>query len=141
MKEEKFMRSLFRLLRFLKAHMDQNLKDQGIDLTGMQVRTLKNIRMNKNCTTQTISKNLNCNKAQVTPLVKELIKQKLVTKEANPNDKRSHFLVLTDNGNMLFEQLRPTEYKIINMMTLRLNDKAIKEFIEKLDLMSENLEL
>jgi MarR family transcriptional regulator, multiple antibiotic resistance protein MarR len=140
MKEEKFMRSLFRLLRFLKAHMDQNLKDQGIGLTGMQVRTMKNIRMNENCTTQSISKLMNCNKAQVTPLVKELIKQKLVTKEANSIDKRSHFLILTDKGNELFERLRPTEYQIIKTMTRGLNKKELDEFTEKLNLMSENLE-
>lgn len=140
MKEDKLMQSLFRLLRLLKIQFDQNLKDREIGLNGMQIKTLKAIQSNHNCTTQTIANMININKAQVTPLVKELIKRGFVTTKENSIDKRSHFLLLTDASRDLLGRLEPTEHQIINGMIRGLNNKELDDFIKKLNLMADNLE-
>lgn len=139
MKEEKILGSLFKLFRLLTEQMVLNIKEQGIELAAMHVRTLKIIRMNENCTTQTVVRILHRDKAQVTRLVNELLKRELVYKEANPNDKRSQFLSLTDKGNDIFDLLRPTEYQIVKRMTRDIDEKQLEEFLEAIQLMVENL--
>jgi DNA-binding MarR family transcriptional regulator len=139
MKEEILLGSLFKLFRLLTEQMVLNIKEHGLELAPMHVRTLKIIRMNENCTTQTVVGILHRNKSQVTRLVNELLKQELVYKEANPNDKRSQFLLLTDKGNDIFDQLRPTEHQIVNTMIHDIDEKQLEEFIEVIQLMAENL--
>jgi DNA-binding MarR family transcriptional regulator len=139
MKEELLLGSIFKLFRLLTGQMIQNIKDQGIELTPMHVRTLKIIRMNEYCTTQTVVGIMYRDKAQVTRLVNELVKKELVYKKANPEDKRSQFLLLTDKGNEIFEQLRPTEHNFVKKMTHDIDKKKLAKFTEVIDLMAENL--
>ena len=70
---------------------------------------------------------------------RQLVKQALVYKKANPNDKRSQFLMLTGKGNKIFDQLRPTEYNIIQRMTHDIDKKQLTNLIEVIQKMAENL--
>ena len=141
MNEDKLLGSLLKLIRVLQGQMVQGIKEQDIGLAIMQVRSLKIISKHKNCTSQLIAEILSRDKAQITRLVKELLEQKLVYKEVNPNDNRSHFLMLTDKGCKLIELLKLSEHQAVKLMTRGIDEKQLEKFIDVIQLMTENLKL
>lgn len=52
-------------------------------------------------------------KGQITRLVKELVSKGLVDKVANPNDKRSQFLTLSEQGEECFKRLQDFDFMIL----------------------------
>ena len=139
MTKELLMGSLFNLKRALARQLTQKIKEQDVGLAPMHVRSMKIIRKQENCTANIIVELLSRDKAQVARLVNELLEKELVNKEANPNDKRSQFLLLTDKGKVVLDQLRPSEREVMKLMTHGIDDKTLEKFTDLLQLMTENL--
>ncbi len=93
--------------------------------------------MNGKCTASEIAKMLNVSKPAVTLKINELIKQGLVTKESDPNDKRKNYLFVNDDAAPQYKVFRRQDNEVINRITDKYSDKDIQNFCEMLSIISE----
>ncbi|TKJ08005.1 MarR family transcriptional regulator, partial [Bacillus cereus] len=75
----------------------QELKDE-FGLTGQQESMLFHINLNENTTANHIATTFNVSKSAVSQVLSKLEKQKMISKQVNPNNKREYFLTLGPNG-------------------------------------------
>lgn len=73
----------------------------GIELPIAHVRVLKCIGYLPACTAQAIAKQMQCDKSQITRIVKNLRTAELVRAQADPEDARSRVLTPTPAGRSL----------------------------------------
>ncbi|TKI91761.1 MarR family transcriptional regulator, partial [Bacillus cereus] len=59
---------------------------------------LFHINLNENTTANHIAATFNISKRAVSQVLSELEKQKMISKQVNPNNKREYFLTLGPNG-------------------------------------------
>ena len=104
------------------------LRDQGVDIVPMHIKSLFCINRLENCTAVEISEALDRDKAQITRLIKELIDKGLIRKEPNPNDKRSQLIVLTEHGESSLEKVLSIEKSIIKKMHKGMSQEQLDQF-------------
>ncbi len=110
-----------------------------LDITPMHMRVMKIISRQSQCSSIDIANLLKRDKAQVTRLLKPLIEQELLTKAANPEDKRSQLLVLTEAGSELMEQMTGIENELLAKMTEQVSKEDLDKFAQVAHLMANNL--
>ncbi len=93
--------------------------------------------MNGKCTASEIAKMLNVSKPAVTLKINELIKQGLVTKESDPNDKRKNYLFVNDDAAPQYKVFRRQDNEVINRITGKYSYRDIQNFCEMLSIISE----
>ncbi|NIA59317.1 winged helix-turn-helix transcriptional regulator [Bacillus pacificus] len=99
----------------------QDLKDE-YGLTGQQESMLFHINLNENTTANHIATTFNISKSAVSQVLSKLEKQKMISKQVNPNNKREYFLTLGPNGSKYMEQLS------------KLDDVLIEKYFSKIDI-------
>ena len=139
MSESKSLESLFQLVHMLKRHMHEHIEQLNLNITPMHLRVLKIINKKQSCTAIDIAQFLNRDKAQVTRLLNELIKQSLIEKVPNPEDKRSQRLLVTSEGMVILAQLESIDSKMNDKMMRGISQKELEEFERITGLMTENL--
>ncbi|MBY5946929.1 MarR family winged helix-turn-helix transcriptional regulator [Photobacterium rosenbergii] len=139
MSESKSLESLFQLVHMLKRHMHEHIEQLNLNITPMHLRVLKIINKKQSCTAIDIAQFLNRDKAQVTRLLNELIKQNLIEKVPNPEDKRSQRLLVTSEGMAILAQLETIDSKMNDKMMRGISQKELEEFERITGLMTENL--
>lgn len=139
MSESKSLESLFQLVHMLKRHMHEHIEQLNLNITPMHLRVLKIINKKQSCTAIDIAQFLNRDKAQVTRLLNELIKQSLIEKVPNPEDKRSQRLLVTSEGMAILSQLETIDSKMNDKMMRGISQKELEEFERITGLMTDNL--
>ena len=139
MSDRNTLDSLFHLLHALKRQLHEQAGLLKLDITPMHIRVLKIIDRKKDCTAIDIASFLGRDKAQVTRLVNTLIEKGLLVKAPNPNDKRSHYLRITEAGDEIVAKIIDIDTDTIQKMTMNLSHKEIEEFQRVTHLMTENL--
>ncbi|AOY14521.1 MULTISPECIES: MarR family winged helix-turn-helix transcriptional regulator [Bacillus cereus group] len=99
----------------------QELKDE-YGLTGQQESMLFHIHLNENTTANHIATTFNISKSAVSQVLSKLEKQKMISKQVNPNNKREYFLTLGPNGSKYMEELS------------ELDDVLIEKYFSKIDI-------
>ena len=140
MSESKSLESLFQLVHMLKRHMHEHIEQLNLNITPMHLRVLKIINKKQSCTAIDIAQFLNRDKAQVTRLLNELIKQTLIEKVPNPEDKRSQRLLVTSDGLEILAQLATIDTKMNERMMKGISQKELEEFERITGLMTNNLQ-
>ena len=139
MSESKSLESVFQLVHMLKRHMHEHIEQLDLSITPMHMRVLKIISKKQTCTANDIAQFLDRDKAQVTRLLNELIKQTLIEKVPNPEDKRSQRLLVTSEGLEILAQLATIDTKMNDKMMKGISQKELEEFERITGLMTENL--
>lgn len=123
-----------------KSMVLRALRDQGIDIVPMHIKSLFCINRLENCTAVDISEALDRDKAQITRLIKELIDKELVHKTPNPNDKRSQLIELTSYGESTLKKVLAIEAKIIKKMHQGVSEEQVNQFEQLSRQMLDNLQ-
>ncbi|TMX35320.1 MarR family transcriptional regulator [Vibrio rotiferianus] len=139
MSEKNTLDGLFRLVHTLKRNLHEQIEHLDLDITPMHVRVLKIISRKAQCTAIDISNYLDRDKAQVTRLIKVLLEQRLIVKEANPEDKRSQWLRVTDEGNVVMEKIAHVDELILKKMTQDMSSEELEAFRETTSKIVRNL--
>ncbi|MDO6593747.1 MarR family winged helix-turn-helix transcriptional regulator [Neptuniibacter sp. 1_MG-2023] len=139
MSNQKSLENLFRLVHGLKRQMYKKTEQLSLDLTPMHIRALKIVDRKKPCTAVDIAGILGRDKGQVTRLINTLIDKGLIEREPNPNDKRSHYLSITDAGMTVVEEVMKIDADTVNKMTQNLKREELAEFERISELMANNL--
>ncbi|MFW8590645.1 MarR family winged helix-turn-helix transcriptional regulator [Glaciecola sp. 2405UD65-10] len=132
--------TLFHLVHGVKRQLQSIASSIDEDLAPMHIRVIKIIDRKKLCTAIDIANYLNRDKAQVTRLISTLIKKGLITKQPNKDDKRSQFLVISNEGEDVIKAIAQFDKNIMEIMTRGLEENEIKEFERVAKLMTANLE-
>ena len=93
--------------------------------------------MNGKCTASKIAEMLNVSKPAVTLKINELIKQGLVTKTNDPNDKRKNYLFVNEETVPQYKVFRRQDNEVIKRITDKYPNKDIQNFCEMLNIISE----
>ena len=138
--ESELQTSIVRIVGGLKRSMSQTMKQQGWELSPLHFLIIRGIHTMDECTPNALSNYFKKDKAQITRLLKPLLKQGLVQKVTNPNDKRSQYLTLTDKGVERFNVLQVSDVETLEAMREGVSDDELAQFLLIGAKMAENLE-
>jgi DNA-binding MarR family transcriptional regulator len=138
--EEYLLESLFHLMLAVKRQLHQQAEQLDLEVTPMHLRVIKIIDRKQPCTAIDIASFLGRDKAQVTRLINTLIDQELISKAPNPNDKRSQYLLTTERGVAVVEELNRMDECIVQRMTKGLQPSERAEFQRLARLMAGNFQ-
>ena len=93
--------------------------------------------MNGTCTASKLAKLLNVSKPGVTLKLNELLRQGLITKTTDPNDKRKNYLTVNEEAIPQYKVFRRQDSEAIKRITDRYTMDEIGKFCEMLDIISE----
>mgnify|MGYP003624540640 FL=1 len=127
--ESELQTLLISTINGLKISMKSIMKEQGIPLSPLYFMILKRIHNTENCTANFLADVTEKDKGQITRLVKEVIAEGLVIKRPNPNDKRSQFLQLTDNGLACYMALENADKAVLKEMRSEVSDEELQQFL------------
>lgn len=127
------------LTQCMRENITQELEKQGVDLPFFQGLALHYIATHVPCTAHDVAMAIKKDKAQITRLINELIKQGLVERAKNPHDKRELILSLTDSGQALALQIQVARTTVSERMTQGLDQTQQAQIKQWLILMTDNL--
>ncbi|WP_256384136.1 MarR family winged helix-turn-helix transcriptional regulator [Photobacterium toruni] len=139
MANNKTLDNLFQLVHALKRQLHEQIEHLDLGITPMHVRVIKIIHKMTPCTAVDIATVLERDKAQITRLVNTLIDKELITKIANPIDKRSSYLCITDSGMEIVKQLTVIDNTMQEKITINISLDEIAVFQQLADKMTNNL--
>ncbi|QWH59525.1 MarR family transcriptional regulator [Bacillus mycoides] len=109
----------------------QELKDE-FGLTGQQESMLFYINLNENTTANNIASTFNISKSAVSQVLSKLEKQKMISKQINPNNKREYFLTLGPNGSKYIDRLSELDDVLIEKYFSKIDIEALEQMTETL---------
>ena len=125
---EKNEHKLMKLLPLLQqvlikvgVHRTKTGRESG--LTNMLINAIRIIHDNENCTMRTLAKESLIAPSAATRIVNDLIKKKLVRREADPSDRRLVRLKINPQANELFANIHIEAAGILTRVLEKLNDK------------------
>jgi len=130
---------VFSLVHAYRLAMRSSLKASETGLNAMHVQCLPFILRKKSCTANDLVTFFVRDKAQIARLVKEMIAYNWIIKVANPEDKRSQLLSLTDDGKKLVAQIEATQNKVHRQMQANLTLEELNTFQRVSKIMTTNL--
>ncbi|SIS74363.1 MarR family winged helix-turn-helix transcriptional regulator [Neptunomonas antarctica] len=131
--------TLHRLTHTYKSRLRETIKEKQIPLPITHIRALKGISRNPACTAHSIAQRMQRDKAQITRVLNELLKDGLIAKIDNPKDRRSQLLQLTSSGELIMAQLNAVEQQITAQMTCNLSEQDVAAFIRISNSINDNL--
>ncbi|MEC6822807.1 MarR family transcriptional regulator [Photobacterium piscicola] len=139
MVNNKMLDNLFQLVHALKRQLHEQIEQLDLSVTPMHVRVIKIINKMTPCTAIDIATMLERDKAQITRLVNTLIEKEFITKIANPTDKRSSYLCVTERGMEIVEKLAVIDNAMQEKITEHISSDEIAVFQQLADKMTDNL--
>ncbi|MEC6906747.1 MarR family transcriptional regulator [Photobacterium piscicola] len=139
MANNKTLDNLFQLVHALKRQLHEQIEQLDLGVTPMHVRVIKVINKMTPCTAIDIATILERDKAQITRLVNTLIEKEFITKIANPTDKRSSYLCVTERGMEIVEKLAVIDSAMQETITKNISLDEVTVFQQLADKMTNNL--
>ena len=93
--------------------------------------------MNGTCTASKLAEMLHVSKPGVTLKLNELLRQGLITKTTDPNDKRKNYLTVNEEAIPQYKVFRRQDSEAIKRITDRFTPEEIGTFCEMLDIISD----
>ena len=93
--------------------------------------------MKGECTVSRIADLLNISRPGVTLKVNELIKQGLVTKTPDPDDRRKNYLTVNEEAVPQYKIYRSQDNEAVRRITEKYSGEEIRMFCDMLDMISE----
>ena len=115
------------------------LREAGLNIAPMHIRSLHTINSLDVCTANDLVELMDRDKGQIARLVKEMIEKGFVERVQNPDDKRSQFIEITAFGHETLKQMLAIEADIIKNMRASITNKQLQGFNELAFLMTDNL--
>lgn len=105
-------------------------KLDDLDLTVQQEFILSYISKNEQITANDIAAVFDISKSAVSQVLSKLEKRKMITKEANPSNKREYFLALGANGHKYMESLLQLDDILIDKYYSKIEIEALQQMTE-----------
>jgi DNA-binding MarR family transcriptional regulator len=123
-----------RALRCVKPH---KLKAIAFDLTLAQGRCLRMIKRHQNCTLRELSGHLGVRPSTACELVDRLVREELVRREQDAQDRRIIRLSLAPKGQRLFAKHKEERRQHLHTFLDRLTEQQRKEMLKALEALND----
>jgi len=130
---------LFRLLFLIRGRMKDIVQDADADLSPMHILVLRTLVEEGDMPQSSLVKKMRRDKAQVTRLVNELEKQKLLVKTRDEQDKRSFILKPATQVRKKVQYFIGKEQALVAQMLAGISDRDIEKLEALLVRMQVNL--
>ena len=132
--ESELRTQAYQLLAQLLVGADPARMDQwaGLGLTMTQVRVLSTLQMQDGLAAGELAERLNVRPSTVTRIVDRLVRNKLVAREVDENDRRLVRHRLTKKGGSVFRELQSMGRERVSRVFDRLDDDQVKRVVEAL---------
>ncbi len=132
-------KQLVQLTQQLRACLSEQVASQGVKLTFFQGLILQSIAQLTPCTAHDIVLVTQRDKAQITRIINELIKQDMVQKCRDAADKRQFFLSLTEPGERCAQQIARARQQTVERMLTGVSDVQQHQLMQLIVHMQNNL--
>lgn len=123
--------------RKLRNYFQKKLIDESIDITVEQWSVLAAVNSSK-ITQSEIAARIGKDKTNVTRMIDLLEKKELIQRLSNPNDRRSYYLGLTNNGKEIVDRIIPIANEVNRIGMLGFSKEEESMLIESLKKVWEN---
>lgn len=134
-----FTRELLRVNTALRQYIQSRLRSNNMDLTFEMLQVLGCLWTTDGINQQEIANFTVKDKASVTYLIDNLSKRGLVIRQEDDTDRRNKRIFLTENGKMLQKRIEPWLHEMHAFAGLDMHIKAIKDCINVMVKVRENL--
>ena len=139
MSDNSLSETLHQLMHTYTNLLLEGIRQQGVDLSVTNIRTLKGVCYNPKSTALSISKHMQRDKAQITRALNDLLAAELILKTDNPLDGRSQLLQLTTKGEAIMAKLDAAEEWAKGQLTQDLSSVDIALFFRVSRTMIDNV--
>ena len=139
MSDNSLSETLHQLMHTYTTLLLEGIRQQGVDLSVTNIRTLKGVCYNPKSTALSISKHMQRDKAQITRALNDLLAAELILKTDNPLDGRSQLLQLTSKGEAIMAKLDAAEEWAKGQLTQDLSPVDIALFFRVSRTMIDNV--
>ena len=139
MSDNSLSETLHQLMHTYNNLLLEGIRQQGVDLSVTNIRTLKGVSYNPKSTALSISKHMQRDKAQITRALNDLLAAELILKTDNPLDGRSQLLQLTSKGEAIMAKLDAAEEWTKGQLTQDLSPVDIALFFRVSRTMIDNV--
>ena len=124
------LRNMFiQLMGGMKQSLSHAMKAQGLNLSPLHFVVMHSVHHTPGCTSNALAELLKKDKGQLTRLVKDLVNHGFVKKVANPTDRRSQYIVLTEEGLESFRRLEQYDFATLESMREGISDEELAQFM------------
>jgi DNA-binding MarR family transcriptional regulator len=131
--------AIFSVVTLYRTALRSKLKASFPDLNGGQVKCISFISMRGTCTANDMVNSFGLDKAQIARLVKEMVEKNWLIRTANPKDKRSQLLSLTESGMEIAALFTKTQEKLHKQMHSNISEQELREFERVAGMIANNL--
>jgi DNA-binding MarR family transcriptional regulator len=119
--------------------MSAEVKRQNVEFSLIEHIAMRHILKSTGASQQMLVESMNKDKAQIARIVARLLRQNLIIKQENPEDKRAVLLNLSHKGEKLLARLDLFELEIMDEMLSDFSDKETDLFCELLERINQKL--
>ena len=123
----------------IRSNMCAEVKRQQLDFSPLEHIAMRHILKSGSASQQMLVESMNKDKAQIARIVARLLRQNLIIKQENPQDKRSVLLNLSSKGEKLLQRLDQVELEIITNMMAGFSDQESEALSILLERINNNL--
>tara|TARA_R110001583_G_scaffold19176_1_gene75371 strand:- start:9874 stop:10299 length:426 start_codon:yes stop_codon:yes gene_type:complete len=123
----------------IRSNMLAEVKRQQVEFSPLEHVAMSNIFKLSGASQQMLVELMNKDKAQIARIVARLLRQDLIIKQENPDDKRCVLLNLTTKGEKLLKRLDHVELEIITNMLTGFSDEESASLTVLLERINKNL--
>jgi DNA-binding MarR family transcriptional regulator len=105
----------------------------SVDLTISQLKSVVYIHSKGRTNFRQLAKALGVTPSVVTGIIDRLIVHDMVERVGNPNDRRMQWLVLTEKGETLLDNIRQTSLADVSQILHELKEKDLEALVQGLD--------
>jgi len=122
----------------IRCKMNAEVKRQDVDFSPLEHIAMGQILKSDGTSQQMLVESMNKDKAQIARIVARLLRQDLILKQENPEDKRAVLLHLSQKGKQLLSCLDQVELEIMSEMLSDFSDKETTLFRQSLERINNN---
>ena len=123
----------------LKQYTAAMLRQAGTGLTPEQFLLIDLLWNQGPMTQQQIANAMRKDKNSVTKLVDAMERKQLVTRQPNPNDRRSNILHLTEQAEAMKDEAKEAGISILDKMLIGITEEELRQFLATIDKMTANM--
>ncbi|WP_435237705.1 MarR family winged helix-turn-helix transcriptional regulator [Psychromonas sp. PT13] len=123
----------------IRCKMSAEVKRQNVEFSPLEHIAMGQILKSDGTSQQMLVASMNKDKAQIARIVARLLRQGLIIKQENPEDKRAVLLHLSSKGKKLLTRLDQVELEVMSEMMNGFSQQESNTFRDLLERINHNL--